>query len=125
MTLILHIARPDEWREALAKSEYRGNTLETEGFIHCSTPAQIVRTANKYYSGQTGLLLLCIESDLVRSTVKFEPPIDPQTHQPVPGAADLFPHIYGPLNTDAVFKTVAFSPGSDGVFTLPEEIPAG
>ncbi len=123
MSIILHIAHRDQWQAAQAKGTHRTESLDTEGFIHCSTAAQVIRVANKFYSGQQGLLLLCIESDKVRAEVRFEPPINPQTRQPEPDVKENFPHIYGELNTDAVVKVIDFPPGADGTFTLPDGIP--
>jgi uncharacterized protein (DUF952 family) len=114
MTLIFHITSAADWQRAQSEGSYRANSLTTEGFIHCSTQAQIVRTANKYYAGQTGLVLLCIHEEAVRAEVRYEDF----------NAGDLFPHIYGPIPLEAVIRVVNFPPGAEGKFTLPAEIAA-
>jgi uncharacterized protein (DUF952 family) len=119
MSVIFHITRPADWQTAQTTKHYHTASLATEGFIHCSTQAQVVDTANRYYRGQTGLILLCIETERVASPIKFEPPSHPES-----GVTNLFPHIYGPLNTDAVVRVAVFPPEADGSFRLPTEIGA-
>ncbi len=111
MSVIFHIAKSQQWEEAKQLKFYRGDTLDSEGFIHCSTLAQVVRTSNKFFAGQTGLLLLLIDSGKVQAEVKYEP-----------AAGDNYPHIYGPLNVDAVLQVIEFEAGADGKFELPEEL---
>ena len=113
MSVIFHITSSQQWEEAKQVQSYRGDTLDTEGFIHCSTLPQIVRTSNKFFAGQTGLLLLWIDSDKVESELKYEL-----------AAGENYPHIYGPLNVDAVLKVIEFEAGADGKFELPEELKA-
>lgn len=120
MSIIWHITTHTDWAASQAAGEHRSESLATEGFIHCSTAAQIIRVANKFFQGQSGLALLCIQTERVNSQVRFEPPINPQTRQPEPDVKEVFPHIYGPLNPDAVLKVVDFPPNADGTFTLPE-----
>lgn len=107
--MILHITKREQWEQAKQAGIYRGDTLDTEGFIHCSTPQQVIRTANKYFYQQKGLALLCIDSDKVQAEIKYEG---------LPG--DLFPHIYGALNLDAVTQVLAFEPREDGFFEMPD-----
>lgn len=38
---ILHITTPDAWAEAQQQGQYRADSLASEGFIHCSTVAQV------------------------------------------------------------------------------------
>jgi uncharacterized protein (DUF952 family) len=117
-TYILHLASNDAWLAAVEKGAYYADSLSTEGFIHCSKPSQIVEVANAFYRGQGGLVLLVIDPSKLKSELKWEPPAEPApTHA---RAADLFPHIYGPLNLDAVIKVVAFEPDANGNFSLPE-----
>ena len=111
MTLILHITLRSHWQTAQQEGAYRADSLGTEGFIHCSTPAQVVSTANAYYHGQSGLVLLCIETDLVESEIRYE-----AAH------GEYFPHLYGSLNLDAVTEVIDFKPDADGNFTLPIEL---
>lgn len=111
MSLILHITKRQQWDQAQQAGTYRGDTLDTEGFIHCSTPQQIVKTANKYFYNQKRLVILCIESDKVQAEIKYEGVEE-----------DKFPHIYGPLNIDAVTQVLDFEPGEDGKFDLPDAI---
>jgi uncharacterized protein (DUF952 family) len=120
MTIILHITHQQDWESALESGAYKTATLDKEGFIHCSTDAQALRIANTYYHGQTDLVLLVIDTDKLVSPLKFEAPINPQTGQPEAGINDLFPHVYGAINLEAVSKVVAFPPNADGSFTLPQ-----
>lgn len=119
MTIILHITRQQEWQAALESGAYQTPSLATEGFIHCSTEAQVLRVANNFYRGQTDLVLLLMDTVKLVAPLKFEAPINPQTGQPEAGSNDLFPHVYGAVNLEAVVKVVAFPPQADGSFTLP------
>lgn len=103
---IYHIADEREWRDAERTGEYRistrGLTLDQVGFIHCSVASQVADVAGRFYAGLSGLLLLTIDPARVRADVRWEA---------VPGSDELFPHIYGPLDTDAVTHVEAFDPG--------------
>ncbi|MCG8404519.1 MAG: DUF952 domain-containing protein [Phycisphaerales bacterium] len=109
---ILHIISRDDWERARIGTDYRGDTLDTEGFIHCSTRDQIAKTANRFYPGRTDLLLLCIDPGRVTAEIRYEPA---ENHE-------RFPHIYGPLNLEAVERTIAFEPDQDGLFSTPPQL---
>ncbi|MFB2836308.1 DUF952 domain-containing protein [Floridanema evergladense] len=111
MKLILHITQKAEWEQAKLRGTYYNNTLDSEGFIHCSTIQQVEKTANKFFANQTGLVLLCIDSDKVQAEIKYEAV-----------GEEKFPHIYGALNTDAVIDAIAFPPDAEGKFKLPAEL---
>jgi uncharacterized protein (DUF952 family) len=110
MTLILHITRREEWEKAKVVGFYRADTLDSEGFIHCSTLTQVIKVANFRFRNERDLVLLCIDSQKVEADIRYE------------GVEDLFPHVYGALNVDAVLKVVEFAPGEDGFFKLPLEV---
>ncbi|SRR5487761_330340 len=114
LAVILHIARRGEWENAKSKGEYRGDTLDSDGFIHCSTPSQLIGVANAAHRGEKDLLLLCIDTSKVKHEIKYER-----------SRTKLYPHIYGALNADAVIKVIEFKPDKDGTFVLPEGIPTG
>jgi uncharacterized protein (DUF952 family)/uridine phosphorylase len=118
VNLILHITTRSEWETAfvdpvataVSHPPYTAASLQTEGFIHCSTPAQVLIPANAMFKGQTDLLLLCIDEDLVTADVIYEDCYESGT---------AFPHIYGALNREAVLGVVDFPPNADGTFSLP------
>ena len=115
---IYHITSRTAWELARSVGEYRGDTLDTQGFIHCSTSRQVVGVANSYYPGQHGLVLLCIDPDKLQAELRYEAPAGPAVED-----EHSFPHIYGPLNTTAVTAVLDFQPGPDGTFTQPENLP--
>ena len=94
----------------MAAGSYEPASLRRQGFIHCSTPDQVVAVANALFRGQRNLVVLCINTDTVGHEVKYEN---------LEGGQKLFPHVYGPLTPDAVVQVVDFLPGSDGTFSLP------
>ena len=65
--MIYHITNRRAWREAQQRGDYRVESLEPEGFIHCSTNTQVLPVAEKYYAGQRGLLVLMIDPALLSS----------------------------------------------------------
>lgn len=109
MTIVYHAAMPHEWDDAVAEGVYtmstRGITLEQEGFIHCSTGAQVEDVANRFYADVGELSLLTVDLDRIDSDVRWEPP--------VPGADELYPHIYGPLPVSAVTAVRTWRRGTD------------
>lgn len=94
--MIIHITDDRTWKEALKIGEYQADTLESEGFIHCCLPEQVQGVLEKWFQGVQGLLLLEIDPDRIKSRIKYEN---------LEGGKDLFPHIYGPINLDAVLST--------------------
>jgi uncharacterized protein (DUF952 family) len=117
--LILHLTSHAEWLAAQQDGEYRAASLQTEGFIHCSTEQQIVQVANSFYPGRHGLVLLEIDLARLKPELRWEPPAHPTRQTDQRPAEEVFPHIYGPLNTDAVLRVIEFEPDSDGRFSLP------
>ncbi|MBX3063726.1 MAG: DUF952 domain-containing protein [Anaerolineae bacterium] len=111
VTLIAHITTRDSWQQAQSQGNYTAESLTSEGFIHCSTLVQVAATANRYYAGQRGLLLLIIDPQLTLPELLYE-------HSP--SVDEFFPHLYGPLNLDAVVRVVAFDPDAQGQFHAPD-----
>jgi uncharacterized protein (DUF952 family) len=114
MNTILHITHRDLWETAKNLGAYRSDSLATEGFIHCSTLAQVIGSANRFFKQQTDLVILLIDVDRVTSEIKYEG-IDP---------INLFPHIYGTLNIDAVIQSIDLESHPDGSFIMPKELAA-
>ncbi len=110
--MILHITTRQQWEEAILSGSYHNRSLTDEGFIHCSNAQQILRSANLHYRGQLDLLLLCILPEALKAPLIFEDSYD---------KGEQFPHIYGPLNLDAVVHVFNFPPDHDGLFHLPQD----
>lgn len=110
---IVHALLRTEWEIALVNGTYRGDSLEKEGFIHCSPIEKIASVANYNFRGVKGLILLCIDESKVKPEVRWEDLYNEGRN---------YPHIYGELNIDSVLKTVDFEPNIDGTFSLPKEL---
>jgi uncharacterized protein (DUF952 family) len=108
---IFHITTSSAWDDARAAGAYVAPSLEREGFIHFSAADQVVGVANRAFRGQGDLVLLCVAPERLTAVVRHEHAAD---------AGEVFPHLYGPLNLDAVGDVIAIAEGPDG-FELPEE----
>jgi uncharacterized protein (DUF952 family) len=115
---IYHITERASWAAAVAAGAYTAESLTEQGFIHASTLDQTLGTANLFYAGQDGLVLLCIDTSKLTSPLQREAPGGARHRVD----AGLFPHIYGPLNLGAVTQVIDFPSGPDGRFALPPEL---
>lgn len=93
--MIFHITTAAAWEAAEATGALSPASLASEGFVHCSTPAQLPGTLERHFRGQRDLLLLLLdEGALDPSLLRWEPP---------PGRpAERYPHYYAPLPVAAV-----------------------
>jgi uncharacterized protein (DUF952 family) len=107
--LVFHIALRASWEAAVRLGTYEAESLGREGFIHCSTAAQYLRVAQRFYRTSPDLVLIGIETERLTSPVRFD-------------AADgeMFPHIYGPVELDAVFDIAPLEHTDDGDFVATE-----
>lgn len=91
--IIFHILPTEDWEKAQDSGVYSPDGMASEGFIHCSRVDQVERTLTLLFKDQPGLLLLWIAAPKVNAEIRDEDLYD---------AGQTFPHIYGPLNLDAV-----------------------
>ena len=94
--MIYHVTKKQAWQNALQKGYYEAASLSTEGFIHTSTLLQVAGVLNRYYKNEVDLILLHIDESKLISPLKYEM---------APSVNELFPHIFGPININAVIKT--------------------
>ena len=113
MATIFHITTRELWRRSITRGQYTHESLRAEGFIHCSAKEQVLGVANARFAGQDDLVLLRIDTSDVMSVIQYEKPS---------GSEESYPHIYGPLNHDAVKTVIDFPPSADGSFALPAEL---
>lgn len=116
---ILHLTMYETWQSAVEKGYYAPESLSREGFIHCSQTSQILGVANAFYRDQRGLVLLVIDPGRLACELKWEPPAELLPNHAQDG--ELFPHIHGTLNLEAVIKSIPFEPDVNGQFNaLPD-----
>jgi uncharacterized protein (DUF952 family) len=111
-SLIYHLLPAAVWQNQAPDQPYRHASLQDEGFIHCTGESSLlVQVANRYFGSEPGeFVILCINEANVQAEVRWEP------------VGELFfPHIYGPLNLDAIVKAIPFPRTAAGEFILPEE----
>ena len=109
MEIIYHLILESDWEAAKATGEVRPGSLAAEGFIHCSgDEEQALAVASRLYSGQPGMALLAVETGRLLSPVRRE----------ASRSGEIYPHIYGPLNADAVVRVRLLELDGDGVFHL-------
>lgn len=97
MARIYHVVNGDYFSEGLGTGLYRGSTrgrsLDEEGFIHCARSHQLADVVDRYYGADAEIVLFEIDTDRLTSPLQDDAAGD-----------DVYPHIYGPLNMDAVVK---------------------
>jgi uncharacterized protein (DUF952 family) len=105
-----HLVRAEYWRTAEAAQPYVPEMFATEGFIHCTDGVDnLVDVANRYYAADLRMYVaLVIDKARVAPEIRYE---DPDA---------IYPHIYGPLNRDAIMRVVPMLRSAGGMFVRTE-----
>jgi uncharacterized protein (DUF952 family) len=106
--LLFHITTKDQWKQFQKDGNYEPESLDEQGFIHCSSGGQVEDTANRLFGDQDTILLLVIDVSMLREQVKYEQDDN----------GDKFPHIYGPLSINAVIDKVEVAAEENGKFNI-------
>jgi len=114
--MIYHIAIESDFRAQLEGSVYVPAGLHEDGFVHCALEPSVIPVANDYYADAPGrLLLLEIDPARLASETRYE------EAAPIAGggtshlsSAPQFPHVYGPIHTDAILRVGVLSRTTDG-----------
>ncbi len=112
--IIYHICRNDEWDAAQNTGHYDGSSQDVEdGFIHFSTAAQVRASAAKHRLGQTGLVLLSVDTDRLGDAIKWEKSRGGQ----------LFPHLYRSLKVSEIIRADRLDLTDVGDHVFPDHVP--
>lgn len=91
---IYHIVTPDVWENFKDKDFYEAESLQTEGFIHCSFAGQLEAVLQRYYRDAESVLILEIDPEKLASKLIEEPST----------GGEIYPHIYGVINREAIVR---------------------
>ena len=94
---IYHITKYATWLDAKNLTSYENESLLKVGFIHCCLFRQIDFVLNNWFVEKEDLVILKIDTDKLISPVVMEN---------LEGKNELFPHIYGPINTSAIIDEI-------------------
>jgi uncharacterized protein (DUF952 family) len=93
--LIFHFCSSEQWMQQENENVYVDSSLETEGFIHCSTTAQVSKVLARYFKGRKDIYRLHIDTALL------DPPL---LYEKADSDGDSYPHIFGPINKTAIIE---------------------
>jgi uncharacterized protein (DUF952 family) len=113
--MIYRIAEPGDWLHARQNGCFASADLQAEGFIHLSELSQVLRTANKYYLGKTGLVLLKIDETRLDAAV---------IREDLTGSGIHFPHSYAPIPLNAIVGHFELAEDAGGGYSLPAGLDA-
>jgi uncharacterized protein (DUF952 family) len=101
-----HLVPAAVWQVTDPAADYLPEAFPQDAFIHTThDPAELTGVGNRYYRNDPRpYVVLHIETALVRAPIRIE---DPGGH---------FPHIYGPLNRDAIVAVTDVARDADGTF---------
>ena len=110
--LIYKIADAAAWRMALLAGRFNGSTDDLrDGFIHLSASSQTRTTLAKHFAGRTDLVIAAVDATRLGASLRWEIARD----------GEKFPHVYGPLEIEAVAWCRPLPMAADGVHILPPE----
>jgi phenylacetic acid degradation protein len=112
-SFIYHLTTKKLLEKAKEDGFYYHLSIEKEGFIHCSTPDQVLESANLHFKNEQSLEVLEIDPNFLKSELKFEWS---------KARNKKFPHIFGNINLDCIKRVITIYKNENNLFTLTELI---
>jgi uncharacterized protein (DUF952 family) len=111
MAKIFHLITERDWELAQESGQWRPESLDKEGFIHCSVDEeQAMRVVARLYSERADLLALEVDTEKLHYPVISEPS----------RSGEIYPHIYGPLELSAIINILRVKADGQGSYALSE-----
>ena len=109
MSIIYHLVPADHWHRHDPTAVYLPRDFTSDGFVHCTRGLDVLLgVANTLYRDVPGeFLLLAIDEGRVSAQTRDE---------------NGFPHIYGPVDRDAIVAVHNMLRHENGHFELPTGI---
>jgi len=101
-----HLIPEEVWAAVQGDAKYTPEAYAADGFIHCTNGIeQMVTVANWFYVRDArAFKVLALDVPAIASEIRYD------------DAERLFPHIYGPLNLEAVIAVLDVVRSNDGTF---------
>lgn len=110
---IYRIADPAVLAAASASGAFEGEAIDrADGFIHCSSLAQLAGTLQAHYQDAPRLAVAEIRPEALGDTLKWE----------ASRGGELFPHVYGPIPFAAIDAVHLLGRDDEGAWRLPAEL---
>ncbi len=108
--LTYHLVPSEVWEAQRSNPQYTPEAYEADGFIHCTDGLdQLLKVANMFYvNDERPYTVLVLDVSQIASPVRYDDP------------DEVFPHIYGPLNSSAVRAELSVRRDDDGTFVAFE-----
>lgn len=112
MRLTYHATPKTHWDALDPDESYLPRDFETDGFIHCTDGAEALSIVlTTYYRDEPGdWVVLYVDADQITSPMRYDDP------------AEVFPHVYGPINRDAIVAVKEIGRAADGTFLRPQAL---
>lgn len=110
--VLYKLMRASEWARARADGVAPWSEADRrDGYMHLSTPSQVLETARRHFAGADDLVALAVPRAAIDGALKFEL---------APKRGELFPHLYGPLPAAAVTRVRPLAPRREGGFVFAD-----
>lgn len=93
--IVIHLMRRMDWEKIRGDQKLFSESVIQNGFVHCCFPEQVHGVIKQWFAGLKGVIAVEIDSNLL---------ISPLVLENLEGGSELFPHIYGLVNKDAVVR---------------------
>ena len=101
-----HLAPVEVWERQKAAGSYVPEAFQSDGFVHATNGLErLLWVANEFYTAdERPYTVIVLDVSKLSSPMRYD---DPE---------EQFPHIYGPLNVDAVVGQLSVERGENGSF---------